>query len=317
MKISFVIPVYNEAESIEQLYREISAEMDDQEYEILFIDDGSYDKSYSILQALAAEDKRVKVIKFRRNFGKAAALQTGFSKATGDVIITMDSDLQDNPQEIKPLLRKLDEGYDLVSGWKKKRQDPLGKRIASRFFNFVTSLFFKLKLHDFNCGFKVYRSEVVKELDIYGEMHRYLPVLAASKGFRVTELEVAHRPRVHGKSKYGGERILRGFFDLLTVKLITHYTRSPLYLFGGLGSLFTISGILIGLYLSYLKFFAGMPLYNRPLLFMAILFIMIGLQFFSIGLIGELVVNQSRELVRGKNLSIEKMTNLTPKSREI
>lgn len=307
MKISFVIPVFNEAESLETLYKEIVSEVTGYIYEIIFIDDGSTDNSFAIMQKLSESDARVKVIGFRRNFGKSAALQCGFTKVTGEAVFTMDSDLQDNPKEIKPFLRKLEEGYDLVSGWKKKRHDPLGKRIASRFFNFVTSCIFKIKLHDFNCGFKVYRREVVQEIDIYGEMHRYIPVLAAAKGFRVTEKEVEHRPRVHGKSKFGKERFFRGFFDLLTVRLITHYVRSPLYLFGSLGSLFTMAGFLIGIYLSYMKLFTGMPLYNRPLLFMSILLIMVGLQFFSIGLIGELIVNQNRKQLKEESYSIKQI----------
>lgn len=310
MKISFVIPVYNEAESIQQIYDEVTTEVKEHEHEIFFIDDGSTDRSFSIMQRLAAQDTRVKIIKFRCNYGKAAALQHGFKRVTGDVVFTLDSDLQDNPREIGSFLKKLEEGFDLVSGWKKKRYDPVGKRIASRIFNFFTSLVFRLKLHDFNCGFKAYRANVVKEIDIYGEMHRYIPVLADAKGFNVTEIEVEHRPRIHGRTKYGRERFFRGFFDLLTVRLITHYSRSPLYLFGSLGSFFTIVGIIIGLYLSYLKIFAGMPLYNRPLLFLSILFIMIGLQFFSIGLISELVVNQSRKLVKEDNVSIERKVNV-------
>jgi len=310
MKISFVVPVLNESQSIEQLYEEIITQVKDYKYELIFVDDGSTDRSFGILHKLAENDPFVKVVKLRRNFGKAAALQTGFTHASGDIVFTMDSDLQDNPREISTFLEKLKEGYDLVSGWKKKRRDPFGKRVASRFFNFITSLFFKIKLHDFNCGFKAYRLQVVKELDIYGELHRYIPVLAAAKGFRVTEIEVEHRLRPYGKSKYGKERFFRGFFDLLTVKLITNYIRSPLYLFGGLGFFLTIAGVLIGLYLSYLKVFGGMPLYNRPLLFMSILLIMVGLQFFSIGLIGELIVNQNRKQVKEENISIERTINI-------
>ncbi len=310
MKLSFVIPVFNESESIKQLYNEVVNQTKDYELELLFIDDGSSDNSYAIMGNLAENDSRVKIIKFRNNFGKAAALNYAFTKVTGEIIFTMDGDLQDNPQEISAFIEKLNKGFDLVTGWKKRRRDPLGKRIASRFFNLVTSLFFKIRLHDFNCGFKAFRREVVKELDIYGELHRYIPVLAAARGFKVTEIPVEHRPRIHGKSKYGSERFFRGFFDLLTVKLITDYIRSPLYLFGGLGFFSAIIGVLIGLYLSYLKFFGGMPLYNRPLLFLSILLIMVGLQFFSIGLIGELVVNQSRKLVKEENISVEKTINL-------
>jgi len=306
MTISVIIPVYNEVESLEQLYKELRTELKGYDYELLFIDDGSNDGSFALLQKLGIDDHRVKVVKFRTNYGKAAALQCGFRRVTGEVVFTMDADLQDSPTEIRHFIQKLDEGYDLVTGWKRKRFDPLGKRLASRFFNFVTSLFFGLKLHDFNCGFKAYRREVVKELDIYGELHRYIPVLAAARGFKISEMEVEHRPRIHGKSKYGGERFLRGFFDLLTVKLITDYSRSPLYLFGGIGSIFTIAGVLTGLYLSYLKLFLGMPLGNRPLLFMSILLIMVGLQFFSIGLIGELIVNRSRQLSKEDKISIER-----------
>ena len=310
MKLSFIIPVLNEAENIEQLYKEIIVETTGYDYEIIFIDDGSTDESYKLLLKLADSDQKVKIIKFRRNFGKAAALQIGFTAATGEIVFTMDSDLQDNPREIKTFLKRMAEGYDLVSGWKKKRHDPLGKRLASKLFNFITALFFRLRLHDFNCGFKAYRLQVVKELDIYGEMHRYIPALAAAKGFKTGEVEVEHRPRVFGKSKYGRERFFRGFFDLLTVKLITNYVRSPLYLFGGLGVILSVIGVLIGIYLSYLKLFGGMPLYNRPLLFMSILLIMVGLQFFSIGLIGELIVNQSRRRGREDNISVEKTINI-------
>ncbi|MCF7920356.1 MAG: glycosyltransferase family 2 protein [Candidatus Cloacimonetes bacterium] len=310
MKLSFIIPAYNEEESLEQLYNEIVQSRGEHQYEILFIEDGSQDKTFSVMQQLAEKDSNVKVIKFRKNFGKAAALQTGFNYADGDVIFTMDADLQDNPAEITRFLEKIGEGYDLVTGWKKKRHDPLNKKIPSRFFNFITSLFFGLKLHDYNCGFKAYRKEAVAELDIYGEMHRYIPALAHSKGFKVGEIVVEHRSRQYGRSKYGMERYFRGFLDLLTVKLLTHYARSPLYLFGNMGAIISMLGVLIATYLTVLKLFFHQSLSNRPLLFLAVLLIMVGLQFFSVGLLSELMVNQNRRLNRKKQISVEKLINI-------
>ncbi|MCB5230721.1 MAG: glycosyltransferase [Candidatus Cloacimonas sp.] len=311
MKISFVIPVYNESESLEQLYSEIIHEVSAvYDYEIIFIDDGSVDDSFTILERIASKDSNVRVVQFRRNFGKAAALQTGFEIASGEYVLTLDSDLQDNPKEIHSFISKLEEGYDLVSGWKKRRKDPISKTLPSRFFNKVTSTLFKLPLKDFNCGFKAYRNEVVKELDIYGELHRYIPVLAHSKGFKVAEIPVDHRERTFGKSKYGFERLFRGFFDLLTVSLLTSYIRSPLYLFGSIGFYTSAAGFVIGLYLSIMKIFYGMPLSNRPLLFMSILLITVGLQFFSIGLIGELIINQNRKHTKSSAVSIRKRLNV-------
>ncbi len=310
MKLSFVIPALNEEESLKQLYTEIIDNCQDHEYEIIFIDDGSSDQTYQVMKNLALEDKCVKVIKFRKNFGKAYALDVGFSQVTGDVIFTMDADLQDNPIEIKNFLEKMKEGYDLVTGWKVKRRDPISKRLPSKLFNWVTSRTFKLKLNDYNCGFKAYSKNLVKELDIYGEMHRYVPALADAKGFKVGQIPVHHRAREFGKSKYGFERYLRGFLDLLTVKLITRFNRSPLYLFGGIGSILTIIGTILGLYLTIMKYAMGMPLSNRPALFLSILLILAGIQFFSIGLLGELIVNQTRKDTKGNAISIEEVCNL-------
>ncbi|MDP8220611.1 MAG: glycosyltransferase family 2 protein [Candidatus Stygibacter frigidus] len=310
MKLSFVIPAYNEEESIVQLYEEIIGNRGKHQYEIIFIEDGSTDGTFEVMKELAGKDANVKVVKFRKNLGKAAALQSGFNIASGDVIFTMDADLQDDPKEIPHFLEKLAEGNDLVTGWKKKRHDPLSKRLPSKFFNFITSQSFGLKLHDYNCGFKAYRAEVIKELDIYGEMHRYIPALAHSKGFKVAEIVVEHRSRKFGNSKYGWERYLRGFLDLLTVKLLTHYSRSPLYLFGNIGASISFLGFLIALYLSVLKIFYAQALSNRPLLFLAILLIMVGLQFFSLGLLSELIVNQNRKLNREKNISIQTTINI-------
>jgi len=310
VKLSFVIPAYNEEESIILLYKEIIGNRGEHQYEIIFIEDGSTDGTFEVMKELAGRDANVKVVKFRKNLGKAAALQSGFNIASGDVIFTMDADLQDDPKEIPHFLEKLAEGNDLVTGWKKKRHDPLSKRLPSKFFNFITSQSFGLKLHDYNCGFKAYRAEVIKELDIYGEMHRYIPALAYSRGFKVAEIVVEHRSRQFGNSKYGWERYFKGFMDLLTVKLLTHYSRSPLYLFGNIGASISFLGFLIALYLSVLKIFFEQTLSNRPLLFLAILLIMVGLQFFSLGLLSELIVNQNRKLNREKNLSIQTTINL-------
>jgi len=295
MKLSFIIPILNEQDSLSELYDEILQNCVSYDYEIIFIDDGSSDNSFGVMQQLAAKDEKVKVIKFRRNFGKAAALQLGFTIASGEIVFTLDGDLQDNPIEIPHFIEKINEGYDLVSGWKRKRHDPLYKTLPSKLFNFVTAKTFRLKLKDYNCGFKAYRHPLEKELTLYGEMHRYIPVLAHSLGYKVGEIAVTHRPRKYGKSKYGKERYLRGFFDLLTVKMITQYSKSPLYLFGRIGVASTLIGIIIGIYLAVLKLFYGQPLSNRPLLLLGILLIIGGLQFISLGLISELIVNRFRQ----------------------
>ena len=306
MDLSFVIPVFNEEESLEILYGEIIANLGGRSYEIIFIDDGSTDKSFEKMNNLAQRDKNVKVIKFRNNFRKSAALQSGFNEAQGDIVFTMDADLQDNPKEIPNFIAKLEEGFDLVTGWKKKRHDPIGKTLPSKIFNKVTSMTMGLKLHDYNCGYKAYRKELVKELTIYGEMHRYIPALAHAKGFRVAEIPVEHRAREYGKSN---ERYIRGFLDLLTVKFVTGFTSSPLYLFGRIGIFFSFLGILTGVYLTVMKYVFMQSLADRPLLFLAILLIMVGLQFFSVGLLGELIVNQSRNTRKTQDISIEKKIN--------
>ena len=235
--------------------------------------------------------KRCRWSSFSATSGKAAAIQKGFELAKGEVVITLDADLQDNPKEIGKFLAKLDEGYDMASGWKKKRFDPLGKTLPSKLFNFVVSRFFRMRLHDYNCGFKAYRQKVVKSLNVYGEMHRYIPVLAKSLGFSCGEVIVEHRRREHGKSKYGFERYLRGFLDFLTIRVITKYKKSPIYFFGGIGSLLTLAGTGICLYLVYLKYFMIEGISGRPLLMLGVLLSVIGVQFISIGLICELMVH--------------------------
>lgn len=315
MLLSFVIPVLNEEDSLTQLYQEIIQHTGQHSYEIIFIDDGSTDSSYAALRALAEQDSQVRVIKFRTNFGKAAALQKGFEVAEGEVIFTMDADLQDDPIEIPNFLAKLEEGYDLVSGWKKKRRDPWHKKWASKVFNSVTAHVFHLKLRDYNCGFKAYRRQLTKELSLYGEMHRYIPALAHALGYRVGEIPVQHRARQYGKSKYGIERYLRGFFDLLTVKMVTQYIKSPLYLFGRIGLLSTLLGTIITVYLAVLKIFYGQPLSNRPLLFLGMLLILGGLQFISLGLLSELIINRISPSQR-LPLSIEKTLNIREKEAD-
>jgi glycosyltransferase involved in cell wall biosynthesis len=288
--VSIVIPLYNEEQSLRELYEHIrDAQIRSGRLEIIFVDDGSTDGSVRVLHELRNRDRRVKIIRFRRNYGKSAALSVGFAHAEGDIIVTMDADLQDDPGEIPNLIREVKKGYDLVSGWKKKRRDPLTKTIPSRFFNFITSFFTGIKIHDFNCGLKAYRKDVAKEVKIYGELHRYIPVLVHWLGYKVGEIPVVHNPRKYGRSKYGMVRFWRGFLDLLTVLFTTRYLQRPLHLFGFWGAVFFLAGFGIDLYLGYLKFAEGMSLGNRPLFVGGILLIIVGVQFISIGLLGELI----------------------------
>ncbi len=295
MKLSFVIPVYNEEKSLKELHKEIIENIPNTSYEIIFIDDGSTDNSYAVIEEIAREDANIKPIRFRTNFGKAAALQAGFDKAQGEIIFTMDADLQDDPKEIPRFIEKIDEGYDLVSGWKKKRKDPITKRWPSKFFNLITSMVFHLRLHDYNCGYKAYRRDAAKSLNIYGELYRYIPAIVWSKGFSVAEIVVTHHKRKFGRSKYGASRLIRGFLDLLTVTMITKYRRSPLYLFGASGLIISLIGFIISVWLAVNKIFFGMSLSNRPLLFLGILLIVVGVQLISLGLLGEMIVYSSRQ----------------------
>jgi len=244
----------------------------------------------------------VRVVRLRRNFGKATALQAGFAEAQGDVVVTIDGDLQDDPAEIPRLLAKLDEGFDLVSGWKTKRRDRLTRRIPSRLFNAVTGRLSGLRLHDFNCGLKAYRAEVVRGLRIYGELHRFIPVLAHYRGFRVAELPVNHRPREHGRSRYGMERYVRGFLDLLTVTFMGRYRHRPLHLFGGLGLLLGAVGTLLLVYLTVLKL-TGEAIGQRPLLTLGVLLVVVGVQLLSLGLVSELVASHHAERSGGDRSS--------------
>jgi len=299
MEISIVIPLLDEEGSLKELHRQLSEVLRGKEYEILYVDDGSRDGSAAILSELAESDERVGVMTFRRNRGKSAALAAGFLYARGKVVITIDADLQDDPYEIPHLLAKLEEGYDLVSGWKIKRRDPFSKTIPSKFFNWVTARLSGIKIHDFNCGLKAYRREVVEQIKVYGQMHRYLPVLAKMEGFTIGEVRVKHHPRRFGKTKYGVSRMLYGFLDLLTVLYTARYTRNPLHLFGTMGFLSLVAGTVINGYLTW-GWFMGKPIGNRPLFFLGILLIILGVQLFSIGLLGEMITRQGEtEAARG------------------
>jgi glycosyltransferase involved in cell wall biosynthesis len=296
VKLSIVIPVYNEVESIERLYLEIVQSIDTSEYEIIFIDDGSTDGSSEKIVELIQKNQKLKLIQFYRNYGKSAALSEGFKQADGEYVVTMDADLQDDPSEIKNLIIKLEEGYDLVSGWKKNRKDPLSKRIPSKLFNFITRLFTSVKIHDFNCGIKIYRKSVIKTLEIYGGRHRYIPALAGQKKFKITEIIVNHRSREFGITKYGGRRFFHGFFDLISVIFLSRYIQSPLYFFGQLGLLSFMSGFSIEGYILYLKYVLKEPFATHiALLIFGVLLIFIGIQFFSIGLIGEMIANSNQD----------------------
>jgi glycosyltransferase involved in cell wall biosynthesis len=295
--LSVVIPLLDEEESLGELYRQIvqAASSLKKPFEMIFVDDGSTDNSFGVLQELHDADSRVKAIRFRRNFGKSAALSVGFHQARGDVIITMDADLQDDPAEIPALIETLEQGYDLVSGWKKRRHDPISKTIPSRLANSVTAFMTGIAIHDMNCGLKAYRKEVVRGISVYGELHRYIPALAHWAGFRVGEKVVQHRPRKYGHTKFGISRLSRGFLDLLTVLFTTRYIRRPLHLFGIWGLISFLIGVIITGYLSVEWFFGRTSLSNRPLFLLGILFIIIGVQFISFGLLGEMINRQQRD----------------------
>ncbi|MFN0150996.1 MAG: glycosyltransferase family 2 protein [bacterium] len=306
LALSIVVPLWNERENLAALKEAIDRTLSDSriEAEILFIDDGSRDGSFEEIERLAAADPRVRAVRFRRNYGKAAALAVGFSLANAPVVVTMDADLQDDPSEIPRLLAKIAEGADVVSGWKKKRRDPISKTIPSLFFNRVVSLLTRVPIHDMNCGLKAYRSDVVKEIDLYGELHRYIPVLAARKGYRITETPVTHHPRFRGKSKYGPWRFVSGFLDLLTILLISRFTLKPLHFFGSIGLVFGAAGTLVNLYLVWVWLHFRNIQGRTPLLMFGVLLIIVGIQMFSTGLLAELI---ARNLSRGeKTYAVER-----------
>ena len=308
--ISVVVPLYNEAESLPELMERIDrvAVANGLGYEVLMIDDGSTDASWSVIEELGRRYSTLRAPSFMHNYGKSAALYVGFEMARGEVVITMDADLQDSPEEIPALRRMiLDEGYDLVSGWKRKRHDPIGKRWPSKFFNFTVRLSSGIKLHDFNCGLKAYRHKVVKSIEVYGEMHRYIPILAKHAGFkRIGEKVVEHHERKYGVSKFGWERMLKGYIDLVTVSFMSHFGRSPMYLFGGLGTLMFLAGFVAVAWIIVEKFTQGAPLTNQPLFYLALVAILLGVQLFLAGFLGEMINRRSAE--RNRYL-VDKMLN--------
>lgn len=293
--ISVVVPVHDEEGSLAALHRELDQVFSapaSEPVEFVFVDDGSRDGSWGVLGSIIARDPRARAIRFRRNFGKAAALTAGFEAARGELIFTLDGDLQDDPAEIPRFLEHLERGYDVVSGWKKTRHDPWHKVLPSRVFNGMVSRLTGCKLHDHNCGFKLYRKEVLREVGIYGELHRFVPVLAHARGFRVGELEVRHRPRRHGSSKYGVSRFLKGFLDLLTVRFLTRFSQRPLHVLGGLGVASLTFGALGMLYMAVLWLNpANRPIGDRPYLLYSITLLLVGVQLFSLGVLAELVTS--------------------------
>ena len=297
--LSVVVPLLNEEATLEPLYRELQAALTATgiDWEVVFVDDGSSDGSYRELVRLHAAHLNVRVVRLRRNFGKAAALAAGIEVAAGDFIVTMDADLQDDPAEIPRLLAKLDEGFDVVSGWKCDRHDPFVRRFVSRIYNTTTRLATGVKLHDMNCGLKVYRAEVFEHVRLYGERHRFTPVLAHHLGFSVTELSVNHRPRVNGRSRFGIERYLRAPFDLLTIVFMGRYRYRPLHLFGGVGLTVFVAGAAILGYLTAVKV-GGAGIGDRPLLLLGVLLVVVGIQFLSLGLIGEMLTSHNEENLR-------------------
>lgn len=289
--ISIVVPVYNEEESLPELEKAISKALSaDYSYEIIFVDDGSSDKSWQQVLTMGAKKDFIHGIALSHNYGKSVALQAGFEKAQGKYVVTMDADLQDDPNEVPEMVQMLKDGYDLVSGWKKERHDPISKTIPSKFFNFVTRKVAGIELHDFNCGLKAYRAEVVKNIYLYGELHRYIPMLAKREGYtRITEKVVTHHPRKYGKTKFGLSRFMNGFLDLITITFVQRYLQKPMHFFGTVGVLLLLAGGGINLYMALLKFVYGQGIGDRPLLFLGILLMVVGVQFFSTGLLGEMI----------------------------
>lgn len=299
MDISVVIPLLNEEESLGELYGWIERVMEANgySYEVIFVDDGSSDSSWSIIEQLSQKDQRIRGVRFRTNYGKSAALYCGFERAVGNVVITMDADLQDSPDEIPALYKMIvEEGYDMVSGWKRTRHDPKAKTLPSKFFNATCRWASGIRLHDFNCGLKAYRRKVVKSIEVYGEMHRYIPILAKKAGFgRIGERVVTHYPRKFGVSKYGWERLLKGYLDLVTVMFVSKYGRSPMYFFGGAGTLMFLVGFISVVWIIVQKFTVGNPLTNQPLFYLGLVAILLGVILFLAGFLGELINRNAPE----------------------
>ena len=311
MDISLVIPVYNEEENLKLLYQKLKETLEPlgKEREIIFVDDGSQDNSPKILDQLARKDPHVKVIHFRRNFGQTAALAAGFDLAQGEIVVTLDADLQNDPADIPKLLGKMEEGYDVVSGWRKDRKDPyLSRILPSTMANWLISKVTGVKLHDYGCTLKAYRQEVVKELNLYGELHRFLPALASWMGVRIAEIPVTHHPRRFGKSKYGISRTFRVILDLILVQFLLRYSTRPIRIFGGAGLISFVVGLLLGCYLSIIKILFRHPIGNRPLLILSVLLIILGIQLLSLGILGEFLTRIYYEAQNKKPYVIKYVT---------
>lgn len=306
--ISIVIPIYNERENIEELYERLKRALSDFDYEIVFVDDGSKDGSTEIIREIAQKDGRVKGVILKRNYGQTAALSAGFEVAKGDIIITMDGDLQNDPEDIPRLLEKIREGYDVVSGWRRNRKDPLIKRrLPSSIANWIISKITGVNLHDYGCTLKAYKREILEDLSLYGELHRFIPALASMNGAKVTEIVVKHHPRRRGKSKYGLERIPKVLLDTLLVKFLLSYRTRPLHLLGGWGLISFFAGFLIALYLSIQKLFWGIELSRRPILLLAVLLMLAGIQLISTGLLAEMLMRTYYESQGKKPYSIKEI----------
>jgi glycosyltransferase involved in cell wall biosynthesis len=314
--LAIIIPALNEREALPELISEIEATVDPLglDWQVLVVDDGSTDGSFEAISQLAEGDERLGAIRLRRNFGKSAALAVGFDSTDADIVITIDGDGQDDPADIPAMLERLDDGYDLVSGWKRDRQDPATRRWASKLFNWFTAKFTGVAMHDMNCGFKAYRGECARSIEVYGEMHRFMPVLATQQGWTVTELPVNHRQRQHGTSRFGLERYARGGLDLITVVFLGRYQYRPLHLFGGLGAVLTLLGLLIGVYLTILRL-SGETIGQRPLLFLGVLLIVVGVQLLTLGLLGQMLVLARRE-IGGNSLELSRIDKVLEPGRK-
>ncbi|MEI8031894.1 MAG: glycosyltransferase family 2 protein [Chlorobiaceae bacterium] len=318
ISLSVIVPLFNERDSLHELIDQLCQAMNQLElrelfrepfsFEIIMVDDGSTDDSSELIAGIIPSRPEIRLISLQRNFGKTAALSAGFLAASGEFVCTIDADLQDDPLAIKTMIKKLQEGYDLVSGWKQHRKDPLSKTIPSKLFNAVTRLFTGISIHDFNCGLKVYRRAVIRRLELHGEMHRYIPVLAKANGFRVSEIPVNHRARKFGTTKYGSSRFFSGLFDFLSVLFITRYLRRPMHFFGMAGLTSFLLGFSISLYVTLDKILLHKPVSNRPILFLGILLLILGVQLFSTGLLGEMLSTSSS---KGTQFTVRETANLT------
>ncbi|MEJ7555068.1 MAG: glycosyltransferase family 2 protein [Aquificaceae bacterium] len=311
--ISIVIPAYNEEDNIPILYEKLKGVLErlGREYEIIFVDDGSVDRTWERLKEIAEKDQRVKLIRFRKNYGQTAAMYAGFQHATGEVIITLDADLQNDPEDIPMLLQKLEEGYDIVSGWRRDRKDPfLSRRLPSMIANWIISKVTGVELHDYGCTLKAYRADIIKRLELYGDMHRFLPALTKRFGAKITEIPVRHHPRLYGKSKYGIGRTIRVILDIFLVKFLNEYINKPMYVFGTFGFILLSLGLLALFYLVFLKLFLDQDIGRRPLLILSVLFILAGIQLISTGVIAELLVRIYYRTKEDKPFVVEEKVNL-------